>query len=752
MKIKGKILLPIIAGFLIILITFAIFSYFNTKNIKTLYFESAKGIVDVTFQSVSDALQKGNMNVFQKTLELIGTEKVINEFSLINKNGKVNYSSNPSHKGRNYSNKIANVSKFEIKELKNEDNIEAIEPIRATPYCLRCHTQWKNHEIVAYYYLKIHGEHYYNMLRDIKFNAIINVVIIAIIILLIVALINKTLLKPISALTYSMKDISEGEGDLTRKIEMISKDEIGELGGFVNKFILKLHDIIFKVKQSALKVKSTFVKIDETTDNLIVIGDKVDEKIQDVDNGMREIEGAIDNVVMSIEEVSSSAIDISSSASQLSNNLENVTNNMTDMKNSVDETVDKITKIAESIELIANKVENSTEYIYEVEEAGYEVKDKMSQTLNSVESISQEIETISSAVNEQAASIEQVANHANNVLTASEEAVQKAQEGAEHLDKLLNSINLIKETTEEEGKIINELFEMAGNIGQITDTINEISEQTNLLALNAAIEAARAGEAGKGFAVVADEVRKLAERSASAAKEIAGLIKNIQIKINDTNKHMEKGIEEVEKGSELADITGQYVREIVNKNEEVKNYVNQITLATNEQADVSKQLVETVLKVKENSEEILNIAKALNQSGDNIIEKVNILKDVMDETKNTSDSQKHNSEKVLEHVESMKLKVDATISDTNEQIVAIKDMIKKIETITTLTENVNTAVNNEREVVNKVINITNELVDMNKENIEAVKLMDSITKDAMNEVNNLMKEIEVFKLREMIED
>ena len=752
MKIKGKILIPIIAGFIIIFITFAIFSYFNAINTKRLYFESAKGIVDVTFQSVSDALQKGNMNVFQKTLELIGNEKIIQEFSLINKDGTVNYSSNLANKGKNYSNKILNIKNYKIKELKREKNIEAIEPIKATPYCLRCHTNWKNHETVAYYYLKIHGDHYYDMLNGIKFNAILNLLIIIAIVFIIGFIISKTILKPIEALSFSMKDISEGEGDLTRHIEILSKDELGELGGFVNKFISKLHDIIFRVKTYTIKVKNSFEKIDETTDILIEKGENVDVKVSEVENGMREIEGAIDNVVMSIEEVSNSANDLSSTATQLSSNLEVVTIDMNKMKNSVDNTVEKIAEITESIGLIANKVENSTEYIYEVEEAGFEVKDKMKQTLNSVENISQEIETISSAVNEQAASIEQVAEHANNVLHASEEAVKKAQEGAEHLKKLLESINLIKETTEEEGKIINELFEMAGNIGKITDTINEISEQTNLLALNAAIEAARAGEAGKGFAVVADEVRKLAERSASAAKEIAGLIKNIQEKINETTHHMERGIKEVEKGSSLADTTGRFVNEIVNKNEEVKNYVNQITLATNEQAEVSKQLVETVLKVKENSEEILNIAKALNKSGENIIEKVNILKEVMDETKNTGNIQKDNSEKLFEQVENMKEKVDNTIKNTNEQIDAIKNMIKKIEIITTLTENVNNAISSEREIVTKVVNITNELVEMNKETVDAIKLMDKITKESIKDVQNLMKEIEIFKLKRMINE
>lgn len=121
----------------------------------------------------------------------------------------------------------------------------------------------------------------------------------------------------------------------------------------------------------------------------------------------------------------------------------------------------------------------------------------------------------------------------------------------------------IKTTVTESGERIKQLGEQSKAIGEIIQVIDDIAEQTNLLALNAAIEAARAGEHGKGFAVVADEVRKLAERSGKATKEIANLIISIQKGTDNAVSAMEKGISEVENGSRFAHDAGQALKEIL---------------------------------------------------------------------------------------------------------------------------------------------------------------------------------------------
>jgi methyl-accepting chemotaxis protein len=134
----------------------------------------------------------------------------------------------------------------------------------------------------------------------------------------------------------------------------------------------------------------------------------------------------------------------------------------------------------------------------------------------------------------------------------------------------------------------------SSQIGQIVSVIDDIADQTNLLALNAAIEAARAGEQGRGFAVVADEVRKLAERTTKATKEIATMIKRIQNDTTDAISSMEQGTQEVDQGIQLVDAAGNSLREIVHLSQKVTDMVSQIAEANMRQAISSKDIAQSV--------------------------------------------------------------------------------------------------------------------------------------------------------------
>jgi methyl-accepting chemotaxis protein len=195
----------------------------------------------------------------------------------------------------------------------------------------------------------------------------------------------------------------------------------------------------------------------------------------------------------------------------------------------------------------------------------------------------QEITNTSSAVEELTVSMKQVSNNAEASAEAARRALDAAEQGNRAVRDTLDGMQRIRASVQATAKKIKSLGDRSLEISEIINVINDITEQTNLLALNAAIEAARAGEAGRGFAVVADEVRKLAEHSRSATKDIAALIKAIQAETNEAVVVMEEGTKEVESGAALADQAGRALDAISNVVRQSAELVQEISLASKQQ-------------------------------------------------------------------------------------------------------------------------------------------------------------------------
>src|SRR5438132_251136 len=192
-------------------------------------------------------------------------------------------------------------------------------------------------------------------------------------------------------------------------------------------------------------------------------------------------------------------------------------------------------------------------------------------------------ESLQRSITELLAVINQVSNNAEASAEAARRALDAAEQGNRAVRDTLDGMQRIRASVQATAKKIKSLGDRSLEISEIINVINDITEQTNLLALNAAIEAARAGEAGRGFAVVADEVRKLAEHSRSATKDIAALIKAIQAETNEAVIVMEEGTKEVEGGASLADQAGRALDAISNVVRQSAELVQEISLASKQQ-------------------------------------------------------------------------------------------------------------------------------------------------------------------------
>ncbi len=226
--------------------------------------------------------------------------------------------------------------------------------------------------------------------------------------------------------------------------------------------------------------------------------------------------------------------------------------------------------------------------------AANEVSSSSEQMSKGAQDQTQQVGQISTAIEEMTATIVQSTKNAGEATDASKNASDTATTGGQIVSDTIQGMQKIAEVVRESADSIVKLAKSADQIGEIIGVINDIADQTNLLALNAAIEAARAGEQGRGFAVVADEVRKLAERTGKATGEITGMIKGIQQGTEESVHSMETGIQEVDKGRGLADKAGNSLNEVVNMSQRVMDQIQQIATASEEQSTAAEQIFKNV--------------------------------------------------------------------------------------------------------------------------------------------------------------
>ena len=221
---------------------------------------------------------------------------------------------------------------------------------------------------------------------------------------------------------------------------------------------------------------------------------------------------------------------------------------------------------------------------------------------------------VATAMQEMSSTVQQVSENCTNAAEASRRAAETAREGGVVVEKVLAQMRSIAESVAKTAKEMGELAHSTNQIGRIAGVIDDIADQTNLLALNAAIEAARAGEQGRGFAVVADEVRKLAERTTTATKEIAQMITTIQAGTNGAIKAMESGTQQVQEGVTSTARAGESLQQIIHMSEEVGSMIASIATAAAEQsgatADVNQSMDQIAQLGKESAVAAQQSAKA----------------------------------------------------------------------------------------------------------------------------------------------
>jgi len=372
-------------------------------------------------------------------------------------------------------------------------------------------------------------------------NLLLYIMIVGVVALTILSTVTLVL----SAITISpVKDLMRvaeamGSGDLSKKVTVTTGDELGQLGTTLNQTIERLQGLI------------------QTESDR----DKMQHQVMDL-------------------------LSIVSSAAE------------GDLTVKAEVTADALGSVADAFNLmltgLTTLVTQASNVATEIQRSTADILHSSERMKTGAEQQAGLIRNASDAVNAMSSTTQRVAENAEAATQTSLKATQAAVKGGASVAETIKGMQRIRAAVQTTGKKIKGLGERSLEIGAIIEVINEIATQTNLLALNAAIEAARAGEQGKGFAVVADEVRKLAERAARATKDITGLIKGIQVETSEAVTVMEEGTREVEEGTKLADQAGAALREIEQIVKQTAGLVTDITQAASDQVKVTESVVSTM--------------------------------------------------------------------------------------------------------------------------------------------------------------
>jgi len=383
----------------------------------------------------------------------------------------------------------------------------------------------------------------------------------------------------------------------TEQLKLTRKDEMGDLAKTVDSIIAKSQGAI----DSYEGVRNKITELSGVTQELIIDGQEgrlnkrgdaktFDGAYKEIINGFNNV---LDSVILPIQE-SAKLIEkyaegdfTSRITSKYKGDHQLIVNSLNTMGDSVSRVLNQVKEAVQATASAANQISSSTE------EMAAGAQEQSSQATE-----------VAGAVEEMTKTILETSKNASVAAESSKFANETGLKGTKKVEESKNGMNKIVSSAQNTAHIISSLTNKTDQIGEITQVINDIADQTNLLALNAAIEAARAGEQGRGFAVVADEVRKLAERTTKATKEIADMIKMIQREAKDADESMVEARRVVELGMRLTDEVGVVLNEISNENNKVADVVGQVAAASEEQSSAAEQIsknIESISSVTQQS-------------------------------------------------------------------------------------------------------------------------------------------------------
>jgi methyl-accepting chemotaxis protein len=487
---------------------------------------------------------------------------------------------------------------------------------------------------------------------------------------LIYGFISKSITKPIMAMEKAAERIASG--DLTSTIHISGKDEVASLGETINRMAFNLKDMISKIRNVTDSVTAVTANIVVSSQGVFSATDVQKHAVERTASAIEEMDTSISKVATSSESLYDSASNTASAVSEMTSSIETIAENANIFSETAHETASSIEEMVAIIK---------------------EISDSLETLVESSEAIAASIEE----VNATTLDIEKSAG--DSVKLAEVVTIDASEKGMSAANAAMKGMENIKSSVSSLAEIINMLGKRANDIGKIVNVIDDVADQTNLLAINAAILASKAGEHGKGFAVVADEIKSLAERTSFSTGEIAGLIKSVQDDTKSSIKMAGEGIQTVEKGLALVKDVSNALQEIVGSSGESSDMAKAIQRATTEQTQVIKQITKAIENTAIQTENISRALKEQNKGSQLIIETTEKVKDIAYQVKTSTAEQRAGSRQIAGVIENVTQQASQIANATAKQKEKSLDIVQSVEMIRNVTNDMTGSAHNMNSVI-----------------------------------------------------
>ncbi|MDT8443142.1 MAG: methyl-accepting chemotaxis protein [Desulfuromonadales bacterium] len=472
-------------------------------------------------------------------------------------------------------------------------------------------------------------------------------------------LVSAGIVRPLREVVANLREISAGGGDLTRQLKVRSADEVGELSECFNGFLNRQREMVGRIRgvtedltKANEKVRNSSHEVMEGAVRQSQALEESSKAIEGIDEAVGGIAESTGNLVSSVEESSSATLELGATIEEIASQMEKLFATVDAVSSSINEMSVASQEVAENVDILSSSTEVTVSSMLEMD-----------------------------------ASIKEIEENAVQTSKLASEAAEDAQRGMQTVDETIRGIESIRQTVDRASEAIMELGNQSSAIGKILTVIDEVADQTSLLALNAAIIAAQAGEHGRGFAVVADEIRELAERSAVSTREIATIISNLQEGTQEAVVAMKAGSEQVYEEVKRSKASSLALDKIRSSTLKAMEQVNGIVRATEEQSRGSRQVTDSMNQVAAMLEQIASAINQQTSGARQLAEGAESMRDIAAHGKQSTSEQAKGSRQINESMEQIRSMISLIDGATRELTKRSREVVDAVGSVHKVAEN-----------------------------------------------------------------